>query len=371
MKRISLKKQKKKADNKLFVLSFILTILGVIAVADASAPQALSYFSDQLYFAKQQGVYAIVGLLSLILFSKIHYSFWKKVALPFFVFSLTLLVLVLIPGFGVNALGAKRWLLVAGHSFQPSEIVKLSLVLYLAKVADSKKQVISYFIPLFLISFLIMLQPDFGTTLVVGAIGLSQIFVSGINLLYFFGAILASSVIGFLLVVFSSYRKQRLLTFIDSIKDPLGSSLVSDSSYHIRQILLAIGSGGFFGVGLGQSRQKYLFLPESATDSVFAVIAEELGFFGATVLIVLFFLLILRCFKVANNAPDIFSKQLSVGITAWLASQTIINIGSMVSLVPLTGLPLPLVSYGGTALVMVLISIGILLNISKHAKKRK
>lgn len=371
MKRVNLKKQKKKADKKLFILTFILTLLGVIAVADASAPQALSYFSDQLYFAKQQAVYALIGLFVLIIVSKIHYSFWKKIALPFFVFSLVLLVLVLIPSFSIEALGAQRWISIAGYSFQPSEIVKLSLILYLAKVADSKKQVLSYFIPLFLVASLIMFQPDFGTTLVVVSIGMVQIFVTGINLLYFSGAIVFSSVVSFFLVVFSDYRKQRLLTFVDSVRDPLGKSLGADSSYHVRQILLALGSGGFFGVGLGQSRQKYLFLPEAATDSIFAIVAEELGFLGAGILILLFFWLILLCFRVARNAPDTFSRLLAVGITTWIASQVIINIGSMVSLVPLTGLPLPLVSYGGTALVMVLASIGIMLNISKYVKKRK
>jgi cell division protein FtsW len=204
-----------------------------------------------------------------------------------------------------------------------------------------------------------------GTTIIVGAIGMTQIFLSGINLFYFFGAAALGGLAGFLLIVTSSYRKARLLSFLEQTQDPLGRS------YHIRQILLALGSGGLFGVGLGQSRQKFLFLPEAATDSIFAIIAEEVGFIGAAVLLVLFALWVYKGLKIVRAAPDKFSQILSAGIVAWIGGQTFLNIGSMVALVPLTGVPLPFISYGGSALVMVLLASGILLNISRHVTHSK
>lgn len=363
MARVGLKKQKGKVDKKLLVLSLVLTGIGLIAVADASAPQALNFFDDELYFVKQQAVWAVIGVLVMFTLSRVHYSFWKKLATPLFFASLLLLVLVLFPQIGSRALGARRWINFGFFSFQPSELVKLTLALYFAKVADSNKKVLSYFLPLGLVTGLIMLQPDLGTTLVVAVVGMAQVFVAGVPLFQFFGALGLGGVIVFLLIIFSDYRKERLLTFLQATQDPLGRT------YHIRQVLLALGSGGLFGVGLGQSRQKYLFLPEAATDSIFAVIAEELGFIGAAALLALLAWYIFRAFYVVRSAPDTFSRVLAVGLTAWAGVQIFLNIGSMVALVPLTGVPLPFVSYGGTALVAILASSGILLNISRYAKK--
>jgi cell division protein FtsW len=235
----------------------------------------------------------------------------------------------------------------------------------LAKVASKSKGILSYFIPLVLVTGLIMLQPDLGTTLVVAIIGLSQIFVSGISLGYFFLAlgVGVASTIG--LILLSPYRRERLLTFFEVSRDPLGKS------YHIRQILLGLGSGGIFGVGLGASRQKFLFLPESSTDSIFAVIAEELGLIGGAAVIILFIYFIYKGLKIARNAPDKFSQMVAVGLTAWIGGQAFLNIASMVSLVPLTGIPLPFFSYGGSSLVMILVGCGILLSISKYQTNEK
>ena len=246
-----------------------------------------------------------------------------------------------------------------------SEVVKFAICLYFAKLASKGKSAISYFIPIVIVIILIMLQPDLGSTLVVMAIAFSQIFVSGINFGYFAlaGIVGALGTLG--LVLISPYRKDRLLTFFEMTRDPLGKS------YHIRQVLIALGSGGIFGVGLGASRQKYLFLPEAATDSIFAVIAEELGLVGSVVLIGLFVYFVILGFKVARNAPDKFSQVLAVGITSWIGGQAFLNIASMVALVPLTGIPLPFFSYGGSSLVTVLIACGILLNISTHASTPK
>lgn len=358
-----LNKQKKTIDKNFFYVTLILSVLGLIAVADASAPQAMNIFNDKFYFLKQQSVWALIGFISMLIVSKINYKIWEKLAIPAFVISMIFLVAVLLPGLGSKLLGARRWIYIGPVSIQPAEFVKLSLAIYLAKVAEKEKQLLSYFIPLVIVTFLIMLQPDLGTTLVILAIGMSQIFVSGINIWHFFGALIVGALGGIGLILSSGYRKARLLTFLQKSQDPLGKD------YHIRQILLALGSGGIFGVGLGQSRQKFLFLPEAATDSVFAIIAEEIGFLGSILVISLLFAYISFAFKIAKNAPDKFSKVLATGITFWICTQVIFNIGSNIALVPLTGIPLPFFSYGGSALTMLLFASGILLNISKYEKK--
>jgi cell division protein FtsW len=360
-----LKKQSTGVDKTFFYLIVVLVILGLIAVADASAPQALNIFKDKFYFVKQQAIWATFGFFLLFIASKIKYSFWEKIATVAFWGSLILLIIVLIPGIGSRVLGARRWIFLGPISVQPSEIVKFTMALYLAKLGAKEKGIISYLIPIGLISFLIMLQPDLGTTLIILSIGLAQIFVSGINFLKFIGV----SILGFLgslaFALSSSYRRERLLTFFHQSQDPLGRD------YHLRQILLALGSGGLFGVGLGSSRQKFLFLPEAATDSIFAIIAEEIGFIGAGIIIILIIVFLLRALKIAQKAPDRFSFMLGTGLTIWIASQVVLNIASMVSLVPLTGVPLPFFSYGGSALSMILVSCGILLNISKYSYEHK
>ena len=354
-----------KKDKSLFILIISFVFIGLVAIADASAPQALSAYGDKFFFLKQQLVWAGIGLVVLFIVSKIHYTLWEKLALPLFFISVGFLLLVLIPQFSLDALGARRWISIGSFNFQPSELIKLSLCIYLAKVASKSKSALSYFIPLVLVAGLIMLQPDLGTTLVIAIFALSQIFISEVSLLYFGGALITGilGVIG--LIIFSPYRKDRLLTFLEMTQDPLGKS------YHIRQVLLALGSGGIFGVGIGASKQKYLFLPESSTDSIFAVIAEELGLIGSVVLILLFGYFIFKGLRIAMNAPDKFSKVLAVGISTWIGGQAFLNIASMTALVPLTGIPLPFISYGGSSFIMIMTACGILLNISKYSISNK
>jgi len=359
------KKNKRPFDKTFFYLILGLVFIGLIFVADISAPQALNFFGDKYYFFKQQLIWAVAGVIVMIIVSVINFRFWKKLAVPFFVVSLILLIIVLFPGVGLKALGARRWIVFGPVNFQPSEIVKLAMALYLAKVAESsKKNLLAYFLPLAITGGLVMLQPDLGTTLIIGVIGIVQIFVAGIPALYFTGALL-TGIIGVTgLILTSPYRRDRLLTFFEVTKDPLGKA------YHIRQILLALGSGGLFGLGIGQSRQKYLFLPEVATDSIFAAISEEVGFIGSSILILLFVFLILKAFKISARAPDQFSKILSIGITSWIGGQILLNISSMTALTPLTGIPLPFFSYGGTSLSMILFGCGILLNISRYETEK-
>lgn len=365
MRKSSLAKQKKVPDRNLLILVIGLVIIGLIAIADASAPQALNNYGDKFFFLKKQAVSAAIGLAVFFIASLINYKFWEKVATPLFFFGVAFLILVLFPQFSFEALGARRWISIAGINFQPSELIKLAFCVFLAKVASKNKNTLSYLIPIVVVTGLIMLQPDLGTTLVVAGIAFSQIFVSDVNLLHFLGAGILGIISTLALILTSPYRKDRLLTFFEVTSDPLGKG------YHIRQILLALGSGGIFGVGLGSSRQKYLFLPESSTDSIFAVISEELGLMGGIAIILLFAYFVFLGFRIAKNSPDNFAKVLATGIVGWIGGQAALNIAAMVALVPLTGIPLPFISYGGTSLVMVLLACGILLNISKYTAAEK
>lgn len=367
----SIKARKLPFDRQFFYLILFLVVIGLVFVADISAPQALNYFNDKFYFFKSQLMAALIGIIIMYILSFINFSFYKKISLPFFVISILLLLIVFIPGLSYSALGARRWISIGGINFQPSEVVKLALAVYLARLASEidinlpvKKILIKLFAPFVLVSGLIMLQPDLGTTLVVSVVALTQIFISELPILPFLATLGAGLLTTLVLILISPYRRDRLMTFFENTSDPLGKS------YHIRQILLALGSGGLFGVGLGQSRQKYLFLPEASTDSIFAAIAEELGFVGSLVIILIFVFFIYKAFKIATEAPDKFSKVLAAGIASWIGGQIIINISSMVALTPLTGIPLPFFSYGGTSLVMILIACGILLNISRYATKK-
>lgn len=339
-------------------------MIGLLAVADASAPSAVRTFDDRFHFVKQQTFWAIIGFAILVFSANIKYTIWEKLAVPIFVVTIILLITVLIPGLGSNRLGAQRWIDLGFISFQPSEVLKLSLAIYLAKVASVRKNLPAYFLPLGISILLVMLQPDLGTTIVVTAIGMVQIYLAGISILYFVGAGIVA-VVGALALIFTSdYRRARLMTYLQLGNDPLGDS------YHIRQILFALGSGGLWGLGIGQSRQKYLYLPEPETDSIFAVIGEEIGFVGSTLLILILVAFILRALKIAKRAPDTFSYILGAGLVAWIGIQILINIAAMVALVPLTGIPLPFISYGGTSLVMVMFATGILLNISRYGQEK-
>lgn len=349
-------------DKRLLVLVIVFVVIGLIAVADASAPLAIREFSDKFYYVKQQLVWAVIGLILLFITSKIHYRYWEKVANIMFVVNLFLLLIILIPGVGTRVYGAKRWIMIGSTSLQPSEFIKMTMAVYLAKVAERQKSLMAFLAPLGLIIFLTMMEPDLGTTIVITGIGIIQLFISGLSLLHLFYIFLSGSFLGLILILASGYRRDRLITFFQQSTDPLGRS------YHVRQILLALGSGGLLGVGLGESRQKYLYLPETATDSIFAVIAEEIGFIGSAVILLLFGYLLFKLIKIALHAPDTFSRVFTIGITSWIGLQVFLNIASMVILVPLTGIPLPFFSKGGTALAAMLASIGIILNISKHAE---
>ncbi|OGD63283.1 cell division protein FtsW [Candidatus Beckwithbacteria bacterium RBG_13_42_9] len=347
----------------LLTIAFLLSLFGLLMVYNASVVEAFRNFGDQYYFLKNQLVWAIGGWFTLFIFSLLDYHLLKKIGLPALILNLFLLMIVLIPGVGNQIKGARRWLNLGIFSFQPTETLKTVLSIYLAYWLQSEQKALAFLILIGAIFGLVILQPDLGTAIVIIGSAFLLYYLSGgqVFKLFFLSLILAS--LGIVLILISPYRRARLKTFLDPTSDPLGNS------YHIRQVLISLGSGGISGVGLGQSRQKYQYLPEATTDSIFAVVGEETGFLGGAALIGAFAILIQRGLTIAQQAKDRFGRLLAAGITSWLAIQVLVNLAAMVALLPLTGIPLPLISYGGSSLVVTLASIGILLNISRYNNK--
>ena len=365
-------KSKQKSDQILITTIFALLVFGLVILSSAGIAISQSRFGDSYYFFKHQLFFGVLpGLFLMYIAQKIDYHFWKKFAFPFFVFNLFFLVLVFIPGLGLNFQGASRWIKLGPFSFQPSEMLKLTMILYLAAWLESKrekgKDLFEGFLPFLAIvgtvSFLIIKQPDMGTLGSIVLISMAIYFMSGAQWKHLL-AMLGMGGLAFLaLVKFESYRMGRLLVFLHPELDPRGIG------YQINQALLAIGSGGIFGLGLGHSRQKFNYLPEPVGDSIFAIIAEEIGLIGAAALVILFVVFAMRGLKIAKNAPDTFGKLVAVGITSWIIFQALINISAISGIIPLTGVTLPFVSYGGTSLVFLMIGVGILLNISKKCER--
>ncbi len=352
-------------DRNLFLAIGGLVGFGLLAVYNSSIVMAIRDFNDPYYFVKDQLQFALIGFTLMYIVSVIDYRNWFKLSIPFLGLTLILLVAVFIPGIGVKTQGAKRWLNLGFTSVQPTEIAKLALVLYLSAWFTYKER--SRFVPFIVLLLvflgLIILQPDMGTASIISIMALLMYFVSQAPLWDFLLLLPVTGAVGLLLAVIAPYRLARLLTFFNPDRDPLGTS------YHIRQILIALGSGGFWGLGLGKSRQKYEYLPEANTDSIFAIIAEEVGFLGSVILIVIMGFVVWRIFQIAKKAPDRFGQLVAAGVAIWFGVQTLVNLSSMVALLPLTGVPLPLISYGGSSLVMLLIGLGVVLNISRQTKE--
>lgn len=349
-------------DRVLLVLVTILTLFGVLMVYDASVVEAYQEFLDKFYFAKQQLVWALGGLGLMLGISVLPARLFRKVSLWAFVVNLVLLVLVLVPGIGVKALGARRWLTVGSLTVQPAELVKLTLSLYLASYFSSRKRFLPFAISVSAVVFLVLLEPDLGTAVLISTIALSIYFMSGAPLKLFIPTVLTAALAGVLFIASSQYRRARVATFLNPRRDPLGAS------YHILQILIALGSGGWFGLGLGRSRQKYQYIPAATTDSIFAIIAEEVGFIGASLVVVLMAMVVARMFTIARSASDEFSRILAAGVSTWIGAQALLNLATMVALVPLTGVPLPFISYGGSSTIATLTAIGMVLSISRSVK---
>lgn len=362
----------RKPDRWLAIIVFALVVWGLIAVYSASVPISLERFGTPYHYFIRQAVALGVGLVLWWFAQAIDYHFFRRFAPWFLLLSFGLLILVLLPlPIAPKIGGAKRWLYFGPINFQVSELVKIFFVFYLASWLSSHREKISHFlegvlpywIVVGLIGLLILLEPDLGTAAIFLGIAFVLFFMAKARWGHLLGILLVGGACLALLSVISPYRMHRLVAFINPSADPLGIG------YHTRNIAIAIGSGGLTGVGIGNSRQKYLYLPEAHTDSIFAVIAEELGLFGGMGVIILFALLVWRGLLIAQKAPDDFGRFLALGITSWFGLQAIVNLGGMLGLLPLTGVPLPFMSYGGTALVISLVASGILLNISRQSTR--
>jgi cell division protein FtsW len=342
----------------------ILCIIGVLMVFSSSGiDPATSNLIDK------HVQWLVIGALALIVTSTVPYTRWRRYSVLFILVAAALLVLVELIAQPVN--GAKRWLEFGPFSLQPSELAKLAFVLYLAdwcstkgeKVRDFSNGLVPFGIMLGLLGGLVFVEPDMGTMLVIFAIGITMYFISGAAIVHMLGGIALATVTFLLAALVEPYRMQRLLAFMN----PWDPAEELGINYHTVQSLLALGSGGITGMGLGASRQKFGWLPEQSTDAIFSVWGQEVGFIGAVLMIALFLLIAWRGFRVAQMAPDGFSSLLAAGVTAWITAQAMINIGAVSGAIPFTGVPLPFVSYGGSSLVITLAGVGLLLNISKSA----
>lgn len=354
----------RKSDTALLISVISLTIFGLFMIYDASSYIAFRDFGDKYHYVKDQFLWVFLGSIALFIISFFDYHKFYNLALPILIGSIFLLFLVFIPGLGIRALGASRWIDFGFFVIQPSEFVKLALTIYLSAWFSTKEKgrFIAFLLLIGLVILLVMLQPDMGTAVIILGEAIILYFLSGGSILHILSLIPAVGLGGLILILLEPYRAARLSTFLNPEKE------IQGSSYHLRQILIALGSGGLFGVGIGNSLQKYAYLPEATTDSIFAIIAEELGFVGVTVLLLIMLFIIYRGFYIAIRAKDNFGKLLAGGITSVLAIQTIVNLGAQTAILPLTGVPLPFISYGGSALIVNLFSVGILLNISRQSR---
>lgn len=356
-----------KYDIYIIVTVTALTCLGVVMVYSASAVMADKRYHDGFYFLKRQGGFAVVGLAVMFAVMQIDYHRWQKYAVHALALSLVLLVAVLVPGIGGAAGGSSRWIKLAfGFRFQPSEFAKIALIMFMAFSLDRKQERIMLlgkgFLPymgvLMVLLWLLLLQPDMGSAVTLFLVSFTMLIVAGTRPLHIMSVLLLSLPIFYFLVANVDYRLRRVIAFLDPWKDPLGAG------YQQIQSLLAMGKGGFVGVGLGNSMQKLFYLPEAHTDFILAVIGEEFGWLGVTIVVGMFFLLVQRAICIALATPDAFGRFLALGIAALFGIEVLVNMGVVTGMLPTKGLALPFLSYGGSSLLVSLFTIGILLNIS-------
>lgn len=361
---------KKLVDKSLIFVTIGLVIFGLIMVYSASNVVAMYKYNDSLYFFKRQLLFSIIGLILMFIVIKINVDWFYKYSLIIFIVSSILLILVLIPGIGVVRGGARSWIGFGSFSIQPAEIIKLTIIIFLSSILSKNKSninklknVLLYLTCIILIFFLIMLQPDFGTGLVFVLASLLVLFASGISIKYF----LILGIIGIIGVVFliasAPYRIERIFAFLNPWNDPLGSG------FQAIQSLFAIAPSGIFGLGFNNSMQKHFFLPEPQNDFIFAIVCEEFGLIGGLILIGAFLYIIIRLLVISTKVEDNRYKLTLVGVASLLFVQVFINIGVVIGLLPVTGITLPIISYGGSSLIFTLIMIGIAINISRYKEE--
>src|SRR5712692_3665951 len=356
-------------DAWLFGAMIMLLSIGVVMVYSASAIMATDRFRDPYFFLKKQLVWALLGSACLLVALRMDYRRLERFQWPILIAAAVLLVLVLVPPFGQAINGTRRWIRLGPVSFQPAELAKLALVVYLAAFLAKKREGLGDFRrgllpPLAVagvLAALVLAQPDLGTCLTLLALTFGLLYLAGVRPAHL-GLVLAPAVPLLALAIWvAPYRLRRITAFVDPWADPRGSG------FQIIQSWLAFGNGGILGEGIGGSKQKLFYLPESHTDFIFAIIGEELGFVGAAAIVGLFVVLVWRGLRIGLRAPDPFGAYLALGITVLIATQTLVNLGVVTGLLPTKGLPLPFISFGGSALLVTMMSTGVLLNISQHA----
>ncbi len=358
-------------DVPFLLLALLLTGIGLIMVLSASFPSAYYETGKPLYYFNRQAVFAVLGVAAMLFLSKWNYARLRGLSRLSMLASILLLVLVLVPGIGYTHAEATRWIKIGGFQFQPSEVAKLGVILYFSDTISKKKDkmettkygIIPYLVILGIIAALMMKEPHFSGTVLLLGIGAVLMFVGGIRLTWVAAGLSAvgAVAIGFLTGVIK-YNSSRIVIW----RDPFNEEYAKNKGWQMIQSLLAIGSGGLLGTGLGKGRQKFSFLPEEHNDFIFAVVCEELGLIGATVIMLLFACLILRGYWIALHARDRFGSLLAVGITTQIALQVFLNIAVVSGLIPNTGISLPFFSYGGTALAIQLAEVGIVLSVSRQ-----
>ncbi|MCX5701893.1 MAG: putative lipid II flippase FtsW [Candidatus Omnitrophica bacterium] len=351
----------------IFTATVILICIGIVMIYSASSIYALERYKDGFFFLKRHVSFLVIGIFFTLLVMSIDYRRIKKFSRPLLFLSILLLLLVLIPGIGREVAGARRWFRFKFISFQPSGLAHMAVIIYVADFIARKGNIIRSFrhgfLPpisvLGLVSVLILAQPDLGTTLALGAVVVIMLFIAGARLSYLLSLLLASLPALYILIFSVPYRRMRILAFLNPWLDPRGSG------FQIIQSQIALGSGGIFGVGLGQSRQKLFYLPAAHTDFIFSIIGEELGLIGTLSIIILFLIFIQQGLKIIKNTQDTFGYFLSLGLTLTIAFKAIINIGVSCGVLPTKGLPLPFISYGGSSFIFDLLTVGILMNIAR------
>jgi cell division protein FtsW len=372
----------RRADYLLLGVALVLTLFGLAMVSSVSVfesyqlttrfvTQGLQSEPSNAFYLWRSFLHVVVGLFAMLMMSVIPYRLWERYARTIFLLSMGCIVLLFIPGLGNSYGTARSWLHLGPFNFQPSEFFKLSFIFYLAvwlqkresDISTFKEGFIPFCILLCLSTFLVAMQPDLGSFLIFSAIGVVMFFIAGGNIFHLILGASAAGVLGLPIILNEQYVRNRFLAFLN----PSDPSISEGIGFQIKQALIAIGSGGLFGVGYGKSIQKFGYLPEVQSDTIFAAMAEELGFMRLLIVMGLFAVLIYRGYHISRNAPDRFGFMIATGITTWIAAQTIINIAVNLALFPLTGITLPFISYGGSSLISVLMGVGVLLNISMHS----
>jgi len=360
-------------DTSILVVTVALTCIGVVMVYSASAIMAAERFHDGFYFLKRQLAYTLAGFVLMAGATYFKYENWRKLAVVSLLGSIVLLVLLFVPGLGVRVGGAMRWLRLPGLTLQPAELVKLSMVLYLAhsltrkkeKVRSLAKGYLPYMMVLGVLLLILLKQPDLGSAMIIAGVSLGMLIVAGVRWLYILPTILMSLPVLYFLVMQVDYRRRRIMAFLDPWDDPF------DTGFQIIQSLVAFGKGGVFGQGLGIGEQKLFYLPEAHTDFIFSVIGEELGLVGVVVVAALFLTLVLCGVRIALQCQEPFGRNLAFGLSLLLGLEAFVNLAVCMGLLPTKGLALPFISYGGTSLVVCLVAVGILLNISAAKGRQK